>query len=146
MNSTHGNADSWLKKHPRLITAAWVGYWFILTGLLLSPKLPRPPIQISKKALFAHFSTFAILAAVCYLARRARGLKVNGAWYALWFIVFSAYGGIAELIQPLVHRHADVADWLADSAGVGLVFIITAIYDQGKKRNSENQIKLDTRQ
>ncbi len=138
MNNLAGKINAWSVRHPRLTTSIWIGYWFILTGLLLSPKLPRPPIQISKKALFAHFFTFAILAAACYLARRARGYKVTGLWYALWFTVFSAYGGLTEIIQPMVHRHADVADWAADSAGVALVFIITAIYNRYKNGSSTN--------
>lgn len=39
----------------------------------------------------------------------------------LWLVpVLAGYGGLIELVQPLVGRARELADWLADLAGVGL--------------------------
>jgi VanZ family protein len=39
----------------------------------------------------------------------------------LWLApVLAAYGGAIELVQPMVGRGRELADWLADLAGIGL--------------------------
>ena len=45
-------------------------------------------------------------------------------WLPLAVVLLAAYGGAIELIQPLVGRSCELADWLADLAGIGLGAVI----------------------
>ena len=101
-----------------LITWGWRCYWLVLTFLLLSPKLPPSPVPIDRRAWLAHFGTFWLLAwGVCHV-RWMHGGTLSRRWRVAWAGVFVAYGGVAELLQPWVHRDADWGDWLADGFGI----------------------------
>ena len=126
MNNLAGKINAWSTRHPRFMTSAWIGYWFILTGLLLSPKLPAPPIQLSSKGLVAHFVAFTILATISTLAGKARKSHLTTKWYCLWACAFITYGGLIELIQPMVNRGADWQDLVADTTGALVGILVTA--------------------
>ena len=44
------------------------------------------------------------------------------------FIGASAFGGIIEVLQPSFGRSADMQDWIADIAGVGLGIVLALLY------------------
>lgn len=117
----------------RLIVAAWAVYWVTLTGLLLSPKVPRPPIVISKKGLVVHFTTFAILAYLGALARRSAGETCTRAWALRWWAIFAAFGALTEILQPLSGRHRDIEDFVADALGAGVVLAVVTLRRRGAR-------------
>ena len=49
------------------------------------------------------------------------------------FVGASAFGGIIELIQPSFARSADMQDWIADIAGVGLGIVLALLYRRLRK-------------
>jgi VanZ family protein len=107
-----------LRPHARLLTGCWVAYWIGLTVLLHAPKLPKSPIEISKRSLVAHFLTFSLLAAGRIVTQRVRGGPITDLWIARWVGVFAAYATASELLQPLSVRHSDIYDWLANAGGI----------------------------
>ena len=44
-----------------------------------------------------------------------------------------AFGGLIELIQPSFGRSADMRDWIADIAGVGLGMVLALLYRRLRK-------------
>jgi len=113
----------------RVLLVAWLAYWAILTYLLLAPKVPRAPITISPKGLVIHCFTFACLAYGRVVVRRAGGGRSTWRWALVWAVVLAAYGGLAELIQPLTGRDCDIEDFLADAVGVVVVLLVATIRD-----------------
>ena len=113
-----------LRRHAGLITAAWIAYWLILTGLLLAPKLPRSPIPLDARAMAAHFVAFALLAAGCVLSRQARRGDLTYRWLGLWCGVLVVYAALSELLQSRIGRHGDAWDWAANVAGVLAVMVV----------------------
>ena len=49
------------------------------------------------------------------------------------FVGASAFGGLIELIQPSFGRSADMQDWIADIAGVGLGIVLALLYRRLRK-------------
>jgi VanZ family protein len=82
-------------------------------------KLPEMPT--SDKTL--HFAGFFILGAVLLLTlriyRKARRRRI--AFTAISTIVYAA---MDEITQPLVNRHADMADFAVDVAGVVAAIVV----------------------
>lgn len=76
----------------------------------LTPVAPGPGLPGSDKA--HHLLGFAVLALPVAVVRPRAML-----WLAP---VLAAYGGAIELVQPAVGRGRELADWLADLAGIGL--------------------------
>jgi VanZ family protein len=107
----------------RLMLYIWIGYWVVLTGLLLSPKLPRPPVQISRRGLVAHFVAFGLLSLGRVLVARLRGERIGAGWAIGWTLAFAIYGGVVELLQPYVNRSFDWADMAANIAGAAIVML-----------------------
>lgn len=52
-------------------------------------------------------------------------------WTLPAMLVFAAFGGAIELIQPYVGRSRDVMDWLADVIGLGLGASLGLGFGQG---------------
>ena len=91
----------------------------VLTVAMLWPLEAPPPAPEGSDKL-VHFAAFAALAFP--LARTGRfGLLPV-------FVGASAFGGAIELIQPSFNRSADVNDWIADIAGVGLGILLALVY------------------
>ena len=88
-----------------LLWAACIGY------LSLSPLDRLPPITpFSDKV--EHFAAYALLSFLTLWARRP------GSTGALWLLAIICYGGLIELLQPYVNRNMELADLLANCAGV----------------------------
>ena len=96
----------------------------VLTVVMLWP-INQPPPAPDGIDKVVHLIAFAALAFP--LARTGRiGL-------APVFIGASVYGGIIELIQPSFGRSADMQDWIADIAGVGLGIVLALFYRRFRK-------------
>ena len=48
----------------------------------------------------------------------------------------SAFGGLIEIIQPSFGRSADMHDWIADIAGVGLGIALALSYHRLRKHRA----------
>ena len=96
----------------------------VLTVTMLWPiDQPLPAPDGSDKLV--HLIAFAALAFP--LARTGRiGLVPV-------FIGASGFGGLIELIQPSFGRSADMQDWIADIAGVGLGIVLALLYRRLRK-------------
>ena len=91
----------------------------VLTVAMLWP-INQPPPGPDGSDKVVHLIAFAALAFP--LARTGRfGLLPV-------FVGASAFGGIIELIQPSFGRGADMQDWIADIAGVGLGIVLALLY------------------
>jgi len=91
----------------------------VLTVAMLWPiKQPPPAPDGSDKVV--HLIAFASLAFPLARTGRIGLLPV--------FICASAFGGAIELIQPSFGRSADMQDWIADIAGVGLGIVLALLY------------------
>jgi len=96
----------------------------ILTVAMLWP-LEAPPPAPEGSDKIVHLIAFAALAFP--LARTGRiGLVPV-------FIGASTFGGLIELIQPTFGRSADMQDWIADIAGVGLGIVLALLYRRLRK-------------
>ena len=96
----------------------------VLTVAMLWPiKQPPPGPDGSDKVV--HLIAFAALAFP--LARTGRFGLVPV------LIGASAFGGLIELIQPSFGRSADMQDWIADIAGVGLGIVLALLYHRLRK-------------
>ena len=49
------------------------------------------------------------------------------------FVGASAFGGVIEVVQPSFGRSADMQDWIADIAGVGLGIVLALLYRRLRK-------------
>jgi VanZ family protein len=95
-------------------------YWIALLAATHYPRVPMPgELPQSDKAL--HFVAFGVLAFLFwrFLAARARPLTAASVWIAA--LVLGAYATLDELTQQFVGRHTDLADWVANLAGIACV-------------------------
>ena len=94
---------------------------FVLISLVVlftpAPEVPRGPQDLDK---VIHVALFAALA----VSGRYAGVRARVLVPAL-----IAYGGGSELLQglPSIDRSTSAADWVADSAGITLGYIGTAL-------------------
>ena len=99
----------------------------VLTVAMLWP-INQPPPAPDGTDKFVHLLAFAALAFP--LARTGRiGLTPV-------FVSASAFGGLIELIQPSFGRSADMQDWIADIAGVGLGIVLALLYRRLRKHRA----------
>lgn len=112
--------------------ALWC-YWLLLFVLTHLPKVPKfPGPHLSDKVV--HFVAYAILTGLAL---------ASGAWGNLslrqrvwqWVPLLLAYGAIDELLQPIVGRHADAMDFMADAAGVMVVSLVAILLPSRKARH-----------
>lgn len=102
----------------RTSVIALVAYWLVLITATHIPKVPEP-LGFRPSDKLVHLAAYAVLGAlvglVCSQYRRLRF------WLAVvLLIVLAVHGALDEVTQPLVGRHADVADWCADILGAAL--------------------------
>ena len=91
----------------------------VLTVAMLWP-INQPPPGPDGRDKIVHLIAFAALAFP--LARTGRFGLIPV------FVGASAFGGLIELIQPSFGRSADMQDWIADIAGVGLGIMLALLY------------------
>ena len=99
----------------------------VLTVAMLWPINQPPPAPEGSDKL-VHFIAFAVLAFPLAHTGRFGLIPV--------FAGASAYGGLIEVIQPSFGRSADIQDWIADIAGVGLGIILALLYRRLRKHRA----------
>ena len=100
-----------------LCAAAWIAA-FVATHL---PPRDLPAVEISDKVL--HSAGFAGLSALLTLTLAVFGLaRWRRIPLAIGLIIL--YAAVDEITQPLVHRTADVHDFLADALGGLLALVV----------------------
>lgn len=99
-----------MPRTPDLALIATLALGAAMAAATLLPLPPGPGIPGSDKT--HHVLGFAALTLPLAATRP----------HALWWLlpVLASYGGVIELVQPLVGRGRELADWLADLAGIGL--------------------------
>jgi VanZ family protein len=117
-----------------IVRILWIVYWVVLTGLLLSPKLPRSPVEISRRGLVAHCISFGLLALGLIVMQRTAGRHLTARWAVRWLAVFAAYGALAEILQPYMNRSCDLLDWLCDVAGAAVVMLVALLLRDPDRR------------
>ena len=103
----------------------------ILTAVLIVAMLwpiNQPPPAPDGSDKVVHLIAFAALAFP--LARTGRFGLIPV------FVGASTFGGLIELIQPSFGRSADMQDWIADIAGVGLGIVLALIYRRLRKHRA----------
>lgn len=92
--------------------------WAILLTIALGTAIGvltlMPPTQVDMPAgsdKVSHFVAFTVL--VLPLA------TIRPRWNALLFVLLTAYGAAIEIVQPYVGRSRELADLIADMAGIG---------------------------
>ena len=103
---------------PRLLRPL---FWLLLAFALTMALLPKPPqLPIDRFGdKFEHMLAFAALAGVANL-----GWSKVPAWRI--GLQLSAFGALIELLQaiPMLHRDADVRDWVADTLAIVVATLI----------------------
>ena len=101
-------------------------YWIALAAATHYPRVQIPgELPSSDKIL--HFSAFAILAFLLWqvLASRARPLTAATVWIAAAILI--PYAAIDEYTQQFVGRYTELADWVANAAGIICVLAVLEI-------------------
>jgi VanZ family protein len=96
---------------------------FVMATLPKPPQLPGEP---SDK--IQHILAFAVLAALAAAAYPCTGLLKIA-------LGLSAFGALIEIVQmiPILHRDAELVDWLADTVAAAIVLAIAALLrDRGR--------------
>lgn len=104
------------------LLAALAIYWLSMFFGTHLTTMPQSLAKQSDKMLhcFAYFG----LATLLLTWRISRGPAALGNILKIWLMI-GLYGVFDELTQPLVGRHADIKDWLADLTGAALGVAIT---------------------
>ncbi|HEX8643940.1 MAG TPA: hypothetical protein VF702_08510 [Allosphingosinicella sp.] len=112
-----------------------LAFWAALLFALVMAVLPQPPDvpgEPSDKVL--HILAFSVLAALAAFAYRAAPLGRIG-------LLLSAFGALIEIVQsvPLLHRDADLVDWIADTAALAAVLSLFALRRAQERRRAAAQ-------
>jgi VanZ family protein len=95
-------------------------FWLAMAVAFTMATLPHPPDPGITSDKLEHFLTFATLAALGSAAYPRNAWRIT-----LGLFVFGALIEFAQMI-PLVHRDADIVDWLVDAAGTLLILLAVA--------------------
>ncbi len=113
-------------------------YWIALFAATHYPRVPVPgEIPQSDKAI--HFAAFGVLAWLCWrlLAARARPPTAATVWIAAAVLV--AYATLDEYTQQFVGRYTDLADWIANVAGVVGVLAVLELRRRWRRNRPYSQ-------
>ena len=99
----------------------------VLTVAMLWP-INQPPPAPDGTDTIVHLIAFAALAFPLAHTGRFGLIPV--------FVGASAFGGVIEVIQPSFGRSADMQDWIADIAGVGLGIVLALLYRKLRKHRA----------
>jgi VanZ family protein len=96
-------------------------YWVALATLTHYPRVQIPG-EVPDGDKLAHFGAFGLLAFLFWqmLAAR-RPLSAASVWIAASILI--PYATIDEYTQQFVGRYTDVADWVANVAGIACVLL-----------------------
>ncbi len=107
----------------RLILAcALVTYWLAMFFGTHLPRIPRSLAEQSDKLL--HFVAYGGLAVLLLGWRASRRVPTLQTVVMLWVLI-AVYGLFDETTQPLVGRHCDFGDWIADIIGAAIGLAVT---------------------
>jgi len=97
-------------------------YWVTLFALTHYPRVHIPG-AFSYRDKVAHVTAFALLAALWWWfwqTRRALGSR----FVAVSAAVLIGYAALDEYLQQFVGRDTDLADWIADVAGIAVALAV----------------------
>ncbi len=103
-------------------TTRWAVLLTIALGAVIAVLTLMPPIEMAGPVgsdKLHHFTAFVALTLPLAIVRPR--------WSVVLFVAFSAYGAAIEIIQPYVGRSREVADLLADMAGVGCGIVLALL-------------------
>jgi VanZ family protein len=114
----------------RLLFWAAATFAFVMAVLPHPPELPGAPSD--KIQHVAAFATLGLLAAWAYMRSPLLRLLAG----------LSLFGALIEIVQtiPVLHRDADVIDWIADTIACGLVLTGTAWLRRLKAARVESRL------
>ncbi len=96
-------------------------------GILAASLLPQPPrIDRPGSDKVAHLAAYGMLAFAGFAAANRRGARAA----LLVIALCTAYGGLIELIQPLVGRSRELVDLAADFGGASLGAVAALLADR----------------
>lgn len=98
-------------------------FWLTALFAFVMAVLPHPPLLVPVWDKLQHFGAFASLMAVAMLAYpRVRSIKLA--------LALCSFGALIELVQglPMVHRDADVHDWVADLLAIFVVLVLAQLW------------------
>jgi VanZ family protein len=114
---------------PRWPYVALPVYWIVLAAVTHYPRV-RIPGEIPSSDKLAHFAAFGLLAFLWWQLAAARGrLAASTVWVGAAVLI--AYAAVDEYTQQFVGRYTDVADWIANTAGIVCVL---AVLDLRRRR------------
>jgi VanZ family protein len=99
-----------------------IAYWLTLFTSTHYPTV-YVPVKVSNTDKVVHFAAFGVLALLFWkwLATRARPLTPRSVWIAAAVLI--PYATIDEFTQQFFGRDANIADWLANLAGITCVLV-----------------------
>lgn len=98
------------------IRIALAVYWLALFATTHYPRVYVPD-EVPSSDKIIHFTAFAGLAALFWLALAARRPLTNAS-VGIAALVLIPYATLDEYTQQFVGRHSDIADWVANVAGI----------------------------
>ncbi|MBM6551897.1 hypothetical protein [Marinomonas ostreistagni] len=118
---------AWLFTPKAQLLGFCLGAVIVLAGTL-APAAELVPVPGNDKT--HHILGFLGWAGLCALGPTRR--------FVAFAIVIALMGGLIELIQPYVNRHADWYDFWADTLGVALAFIVHGVACWIKARGTDS--------
>lgn len=91
-----------------------------------------PPIQTDMPA--GSDKSYHLIAFVALTVPLA---TVRPRWGAALFVLFSAYGALIEILQPVVGRSRELADLIADVVGVALGLVLGLLVRRLLRRSAD---------
>lgn len=107
---------------PRPSIVLLAAYWIALAAATHYPTVPLPQ-EVTARDKVIHFAAFAVLAFLFWRAlapHRARSVWIAAA-------VLIPYAAVDEYTQRFVGRYTDLADWIANVAGIVCVLAIVEV-------------------
>jgi VanZ family protein len=101
-----------------ILTLCWgvtLCYWAFMAVVTHTPQPRLPGVPVSDKT--SHLIGYGTLASMLYVTL---WIARPRAWSLTWKIplILFIYGALDEVTQPMFQRSGEVADWIADAAGV----------------------------
>ena len=103
--------------YPRSLWV-WVGYWCWLFMVMHVPLMKTGPFHVDHTDKVIHFGFYFLLVRLGGHYQISSGRRITMGLLILWALIYSAYAGLDEWLQPLVGRTMSLGDWLADVAGI----------------------------